>query len=243
MPQEIVTTKTRQEWATIINADWRKSIDSIIQTGWDLLAAKEDLPNGQFGKMVEEDLDFSWNTANKLMNIAEHPVIGDSYSSTNLPVSWRILTELSQLSKDDFLWAQRRGLITKKTSLRGANAIAGALKKEEGETWGANRQPDTLPAPTEARTIARETGRFVAASDGRVYSGATEDEGAEATRVTQQTYGAVDAINLIAALPEPQQWLEEAPKFQLRDLTSDTVERAATWLLNLSAAMDEQDGE
>lgn len=235
--QEIIVSKSREEWAAVINAEWRKSIESIIQTGRDLVQAKAELSHGDYEAMCREDIDFSPEMARGLRGIAEHPEIGKAKGPTDLPPSWSVLASLSELNEGEFKWAKERGLISTKTTLGGARAIAGALKPGD-EPVHVGRTQRHLPKPSEARDIARETGRFVAASDGRVYSGATEEEGAEASRVTGQTYGAIDAINLLSKMPEPSQWLTDAPQFQLRDLTAESVEQAATWLLDLVTAME-----
>ena len=99
--------RTRQEWAEIINADLHRSIESIIQTGRDLIAAKGEIPEGEFMKMVEIDLPFSHRTANKFMSIAKHPGITDSTAAANLPPKWAVLSELATLTAEDFQDAQR----------------------------------------------------------------------------------------------------------------------------------------
>lgn len=105
-----------------------------------------------------------------------------------------------------------------------------------------------LPSPTEARTIARETGSLVAASDGRTYTGKTDDEGREALRVQEQTYGGVDAIILLAKWrgeTDPPRWLNEAPNHQLADLTGKHIDLAIEWLEELRECWgkDVVDGE
>jgi hypothetical protein len=62
-------TAERTEWAAPISAAWQKSVDSIIETGRLLLAAKADpkMQHGEWGTMVESDLPFNRHTAHKLM--------------------------------------------------------------------------------------------------------------------------------------------------------------------------------
>lgn len=235
--REIVASKTRREWAAVINADWRKSIESIIQTGRDLIAAKKDLPNGQFGEMINTDLDFGPRTAQNLMDIATHPSITNANDRSRLPARWTVLRHLARLSEEDFDWAQERGLLNPNMSTGAADAIRKAREPNEDTIVRAAINDRHLPKPSEARDIARETGRFVAASDGRVYSGATEEEGAEASRITTQTYAVVDAINLISSMGDPLTWLREAPRFQLRDLHLMAVEDATRWLESLAGAL------
>ena len=66
----ITNTRNRQKWAEVINSNWRRSIESIIQTGRDLASAKEELPSGEFTKMCREDLDFGPGISKSLMKIA-----------------------------------------------------------------------------------------------------------------------------------------------------------------------------
>ncbi len=66
----LANVRSRTEWAEIINADWRKSIEGIIQTGRDLAAAKAELPHGEFTALIEGDLPFSRRTAENLMSVS-----------------------------------------------------------------------------------------------------------------------------------------------------------------------------
>ena len=100
--------------AEIINADWRKSIEGIIQTGSDLIAAKGELPDGEFTKMIETGLPFSRQTAQQLMAITSHPAIANAPPGQHLPPSWTVLALLASLSAEDFKDAQEHGLTTKR---------------------------------------------------------------------------------------------------------------------------------
>lgn len=225
---------SRPEWAEIISNDWRRSIESIIQTGRDLAAAKADLLHGEFLTMIKDDLPFSVTTAESLMRIAVHPAIAKSAAPGNLPPSWAVLGELAFLSAEDFQEAQERGLITSKMSQSAARAVAGAYKTPAGEAVGEGKNPAHLPKPEDARRIARETGRLIAASDGNTYSGATKEE--EREYVTRRTgvFRVCDAIEIIAAgsLP-PDQWINESEPHWLFDLNPVKIKSAADWLLRL----------
>ena len=78
----------------------RKSIESIIETGRDLAAAKAELPHGEFSAMVKNDLPFVMRTAESLMRVAHHPSIAKATSTSRLPTSWAVLVELAKLSDD-----------------------------------------------------------------------------------------------------------------------------------------------
>lgn len=224
---QTIETRSREQWVDIINTDWRKSIEGIIQTGNDLIQAKKELPNGQFGFMINEDLFFSPRTAQRLMHIARHPEIGKCDDVVALPHSWAVLNELTKLSPEDFREARDRGLIGPETTARQARKIAADV-----------RDPEVLPVPSEARRMASETGKFVAASDGNIYSGASEAEASSAVKIRDQTYAVIDAIDQIFRMPDAAAWLAEAESWQLREFDKEKAEAAVQWLNRLLERID-----
>lgn len=241
----VAKVRSRKEWADIINSDWRKSIDSIIQTGRDLAAAKDDLAHGEFEKMIDGDLAFSTRTARSLMRIAEHPAIGKSATSSVLPPSWAVLAELTKLSERDFERAEKKGLITPNTTARQARVIAEAYDDElpSDKPIGEGRSRQMLPSPEEATDLAAKTGRLVAANDGRIYTGASEEEGADFVRRRQQTYGVVDAINAIADCPvSAAKWAKEAESYMLHSFRLNSIDAAIKWLTELRPVLAKKSG-
>ncbi len=242
----IANIRTRQEWAEIINADWRKSIEGIIQTGSDLIAAKGELPYGEFGKMIKADCPFGVTAARTMMTIARNydtwiAVMKDRRHDGALPSSWTTLGKLSSISEDDFKDAHEQGLITADMSREKANAIARAYKTPIDGVVGSENDPSTLPAPKEAREIARATNRMVAARDGRIYSGATEEEGADHVRKRDQTYMIIDTINAIVENNvSPKQWVQEAKDHWLHRFEFGRVDVATRWLAELGAELVRQ---
>jgi hypothetical protein len=231
----ITNARTRKEWAEVINADWRKSIEGIIQTGRDLAAAEKELSRSDFREMIESDLLFKTKTAQQLMRIARDPRIANEISSNqSLPASWRVLSALTPLSKEDFADARRHDLINPDTSLRAAVATTSAYKAPDGAIVGKNVGRASLPSPSEASNIARATGRMVTASDGHVYSGASEEEGEDHVRRRQQTYGVIDAINTLADCPvKPPRWANQAETHWLHNFELGSVDAAINWLSDL----------
>src|SRR4051812_5373358 len=59
----------REEFATEIRRAWAESQESFLLIGRYLIAAKEQLPHGEFMDMVTTDLPFSHQAANKLMSV------------------------------------------------------------------------------------------------------------------------------------------------------------------------------
>jgi hypothetical protein len=103
----------RTQWASLISAAWQKSVDSIIETGRLLLAAKADpkMQLGEWGTMIESDLPFNRHTAHKLMQIAADKRLTDVSHGKHLPPSWTTLYELTKLDDDTFDQKLRDGTI------------------------------------------------------------------------------------------------------------------------------------
>lgn len=234
--QAITNVRSRSDWAAIIRADWRRSIDSFIQTGRDLLAAKEELSHGEFGLMLASDLNMKAEAASRLMAVASHPIIANTQNSDELPQTFSVLIELSPLPKDDYLDAKSKGLITPNLTVKAARAITGAYRKPEGEVVGGAQH--MLPSPKEAREIARATGRFVAASDNNIYSGATESESRAYTQKRNEAFRILEAIDTIADAPDPREWLKGSEKHWFADFRPGAMDEARKWLGNLKEAME-----
>jgi hypothetical protein len=111
MPMNV--TAERTQWATRISAEWQKSVDSIIETGHLLLAAKADpkMQRGEWGTMVDSDLPFNRHTAHKLMQIAGDKRLTNVSHGKHLPPSWTTLYELTKLDDETFDQKLRDGTI------------------------------------------------------------------------------------------------------------------------------------
>ena len=103
----------RTQWAARISAAWQKSVDSIIETGHLLLAARADpkMQHGEWGTMVESDLPFNRHTAHKLMQIAGDKRLTNVSQGKHLPPSWTTLYELTKLDDATFDQKLRDGSI------------------------------------------------------------------------------------------------------------------------------------
>lgn len=88
---------TRELWAKKITESWQKSIESILETGRNLTHAKGGLEHGEWMQMTKSELPFSHSTANRLMAIAENPILSNCAHARNLPTSWMTLSELTKL--------------------------------------------------------------------------------------------------------------------------------------------------
>ena len=221
---------SRQDWANLISADWRKSIDSVLQVGRTLADAKADLSPTEFNLMVNNDLPFKSTTALDLICVAQYPF----KNFEDLPQSWSILRELAKMSPANLEKAQAKGLVTSSTTQREAKAIKAVFNKKKKPTKQAVVNPETLPTPEKANDLARMNGILVKASDGRMYSGATEQETADFAKKREQTYALVDAINEIADNPvTPQEWVTDAEDYMLHSFRLGSIDEAVRYLTEL----------
>ena len=94
-------TRTADEWAKSITTAWQKSVESIIETGRQLKQAQDELEYGQWLNMIEEKkVPFEARTAQRLMRIAEHPILSNATNLSLLPPSWSTLYRLTELPDD-----------------------------------------------------------------------------------------------------------------------------------------------
>jgi DNA-directed RNA polymerase subunit RPC12/RpoP len=105
-------------------------VTSILEVGRLLIEAKAGLVHGEFLAMVEGELPFGVNTADKLMRIARHPVLSNSEHVHNLPPSWGTLYDLSRLPVPLLQQAISDGRITPELS-RSDVARLGSTQVEE----------------------------------------------------------------------------------------------------------------
>jgi hypothetical protein len=104
-------TAERTQWAARISAAWQQSVTSIIETGRLLTEAKAALDHGEWLPMVETDLPFQRNTAQRLMKIAADSRLANRAHVPLLPPSWGTLYELTKLDDDTFDQRLRDGSI------------------------------------------------------------------------------------------------------------------------------------
>lgn len=104
-------TDITNSWPSQIRDAWNKTREGIIRVGQLLIDAKEALPHGEFGVMIENELPFGSHTAQRLMRIARDPRLTNPAHGEFLPSSWRTLYDLTEMEDDDFYDAVKKGLI------------------------------------------------------------------------------------------------------------------------------------
>ncbi len=100
-----------REWASRIVDAWRKSVESIIETGSLLNEAKDALPHGEWLSMVADLLPFGPRKAQMLMAIARDERLAKTQTISLLPPSWPVLYELTKLDDQKFAAMLREGSI------------------------------------------------------------------------------------------------------------------------------------
>jgi hypothetical protein len=93
----LVAIAKQQCHVELITSAFRKIVESRIETGRRIIAAKGGLPHEEFTAMVEEDLPFGSGEAQMLMAVAQHPVVSNPKHASHLPICLEALYELMRL--------------------------------------------------------------------------------------------------------------------------------------------------
>jgi hypothetical protein len=123
--------KTKADyWAPRINAEWRKSVEGILNAGRQLIAAKEACEHGEFlrmfkghDKVVSDPVPFGERSGRMLMELSAHPVIANRKYVSDLPQSWGTLYELTKLDDEQIVAGIKAGEITPDMTRADASAL------------------------------------------------------------------------------------------------------------------------
>ena len=102
--------QTSAEWAGYVAEAWQDAVESIITSGRRIAEALDRLPHGTKAEFYEA-LPFSMQTARKLVQIAEHPVLSNLAHVRVLPAAWGTLAELAKLDPERLEDLIDRGVI------------------------------------------------------------------------------------------------------------------------------------
>lgn len=143
-------------WADRVRTELRRSVESIVSAGLDLMDAKQEL-----GTIVEvaRVVGISKSQAHYLMQIASHPVL--STRVDDLPTSWRALAELAQAAPEELERWIEDGVLTPDTTVKAAHDLVAATKApavesdpDEGETSADREVVASTPKFAELRDEA-----------------------------------------------------------------------------------------
>jgi phage N-6-adenine-methyltransferase len=124
---EVVEMWTAQEAATYVCEAWQNAVESIIETGRRLIEAKQRVGHGKWSAAVEM-MPFGDNTAVRLMQIAQHPVLSNPDFNQDLPVSWTTLSLLAQLPAEEVKALISSGDITPELQQAEAKTLVSASR-------------------------------------------------------------------------------------------------------------------
>lgn len=114
-------------WADKIRAAWQSSFDGIMECGRLLTKAKAQLDHGQWLQMIESELPFKADTAQRLMKISTDERLTNAAHARFLPRSRETLYELTKLSTEVFEQKIADGTIHPEMQ---RSDITGVAKKE-----------------------------------------------------------------------------------------------------------------
>lgn len=128
-------------WAPRINAEWRKSVEGILNVGRQLIAAKESCEHGEFLRLfkghenaVSDPVPFGEDAAQRLMAIAANGVLSNADQSRHLPQSYQTLYELTKLDDEQIVAGIKSGEINPDMTRAEAAALrADPIEKPERE--------------------------------------------------------------------------------------------------------------
>lgn len=131
-----------EQWAERISTQVGKSVESIVEVGRLLVKAKADLAHGEWGRLFSDELiPFSHRTANRLMAIAQNPILSNSTHVSNLPPSWGSLYELTKVEPAKLKNALKDGVVTPDMKRSDVVALLPARKKKQRKTERDTEQP------------------------------------------------------------------------------------------------------
>lgn len=121
----IETTQTWQYWAKLISVSWQKGVESIVEVGTLLIRSKGALKEqrGCWEAMVNLKLPFGPRTAQRLIAIANHPVLSNPTHGSLLPPSWRTLYELTRFEEPKLITWIHDGTINPKMERKDVVAL------------------------------------------------------------------------------------------------------------------------
>ncbi len=240
MTVALVKTRTRKQWAKDINLAWFKSVDDVCDVAELCASAAADLGASTFVKLCTDDLQFNRTLANRFRQLGERPDIIGHARQRRLPKGYTTLFEFIPLDQDSLTYAVESGLLTAETSKRKGRATTAALQSNSDQPIGSDLSPDSLPSPKEANEIAKVTGKMVAASDNKIYTGTTPDEQDQYNERRDQFYQTLDAINLLADLKavDPGFFLDNSEEWWTEKLSTSVIDDSREWLASLLEALE-----
>jgi hypothetical protein len=139
--EQLSNRRTVEQWAVVINAAWQKQVGSILEFCRLVRTAREELDeHGEWSKFFNEWgekklLSFGKRTADRLIAIAEHPVLSNETHVSRLPPSWGTLYELTKIEDKALEVMLKDGTIHTDIQRREVEEIIARMKDEGIFLW------------------------------------------------------------------------------------------------------------
>lgn len=117
-------------WADRIRPHLVGAVENIIAAGRELNEAKEALPHGTFGPLLDE-LGLSRQMANRFMRVAANQVLSNRPPVGGLPAAVSVLDELTRLDDETLTAAIEAGEVTSSTTRDDARALVELHEHEQ----------------------------------------------------------------------------------------------------------------
>jgi hypothetical protein len=158
------------EWADLIRDDLGRAVEGIVASGKHLIEARCDLGRGRFGDMLRA-LRMHERTAERLMRIAESPVLTDPALAACLPTSMRTLAELTRFPSPILKGYLENGTINVATERAQVEALlkepkppthgsGSELSQRVAEAWAHSKPPVEAMEAAMARNAEAEAEAF-----------------------------------------------------------------------------------
>jgi pyruvate/2-oxoglutarate dehydrogenase complex dihydrolipoamide acyltransferase (E2) component len=209
-----------QAWTRRIKGLAKRVAGDVVEIGRGLHEVKEELGHGYWLPWLDAEFGWTDRQAERFMNV--HAAFESDNLSNLAPIDVSALYLISAPSTPEPAReaVKETAAEGQKVSHAQAKAAVGAAKdaKAKGassaEQKEAAKEAARLPTPSQARKLARETGRVVAATDGKLHTGKSAKEEREDAASTARIYAYVNPIRAIAeAKQEPEAWLAELPGY------------------------------
>ena len=159
------------EYADKINASWRKTTESVLETARLCADANKDLKSKDRARLIKQ-LAFNAATFSKLVKIGSKYQLQSDPLKSLLPPSYSIVYEVAKLNEGDLQVAITEGVINPGMTRRDLDAWIGKTQSEDAHCF---RRPDSTesyrdgPGPIRLRCAkATTTGEGIGEASGSV---------------------------------------------------------------------------
>lgn len=205
--------------------------DNTIALGNEFKAARDSFPETDQGHRpgwaawLKSETGWTTDHVARLIKVAEK--FSGRLGQSGLTLSGQVLMFLARDASPD----------------SGVNEVISRAKR--GEVIGITRAKEIvqphLPTRSQAIKQARETGRLTPARDGKIYSGASEDEMAAYSDRRSAVFGVERAVKAIAEVGlTPKQWVDAAEDHWIADFDLGNLDRAISFLTKLKPYLEKR---